>query len=63
MSLPLPPIGHIGYLVDDIEQGTQRVAQKLLDLQSRHGISSVVIPMPQMEALAEVIQELNGVTP
>ena len=39
-----------------------RMAEKLNDLTARHGISSVMIPMPQMEALAEVIQELNGVT-
>jgi alkanesulfonate monooxygenase SsuD/methylene tetrahydromethanopterin reductase-like flavin-dependent oxidoreductase (luciferase family) len=37
------------------------MAQKLGDLTSRYGISSVMIPMPQMEALSEVIQELNGV--
>jgi hypothetical protein len=36
------------------------MAQKLRDLSARHGVSSVMIPMPQMEALAEVIQELNG---
>jgi probable F420-dependent oxidoreductase len=40
-----------------------RMAQKLHDLNTRHGISSVMIPMPQMEALADVIQELNGATP
>jgi alkanesulfonate monooxygenase SsuD/methylene tetrahydromethanopterin reductase-like flavin-dependent oxidoreductase (luciferase family) len=40
-----------------------RMAQKLQDLNSRHGISAVMIPMPQMEALADVIQELNGVSP
>lgn len=39
------------------------MAQKLQDLRARHGISSVMIPMPQMEALSEVIQELNGATP
>ncbi len=39
------------------------MAQKLGELGARHGISSVMIPMPQMEALAEVIQELNGATP
>lgn len=37
-----------------------RMAQQLHDLNSRHGISAVMIPMPQMEALADVIQELNG---
>lgn len=39
-----------------------QMAQKLQDLQTRYGISAVMIPMPQMEALAEVIQELNGAT-
>jgi|SRR5579863_3546818 len=37
------------------------MAQKLSELSSRHGIASVMIPMPQMEALSEVIKELNGV--
>ncbi len=39
-----------------------QMAEKLSDLASRFGIGAVMIPMPQMEALAEVIQELNGAT-
>jgi probable F420-dependent oxidoreductase len=39
-----------------------QMAEKLSDLGSRFGIGAVMIPMPQMEALAKVIQELNGVT-
>ncbi|HEX3803890.1 MAG TPA: TIGR03621 family F420-dependent LLM class oxidoreductase [Solirubrobacteraceae bacterium] len=39
-----------------------QMAQKLIDLQERFGISAVMIPMPQMEAISEVIHELNGVT-
>ena len=39
-----------------------RMAEKLQGLASRHGVSSVMIPMPQMEALAAVIHELNGAT-
>jgi probable F420-dependent oxidoreductase len=39
-----------------------QMAQKLGDLRSRFGIGAVMIPMPQMEALSEVIQELNGAT-
>jgi probable F420-dependent oxidoreductase len=39
-----------------------QMAQKLSDLASRFGIGAVMIPMPQMEALSEVIQELNGVS-
>lgn len=38
------------------------MARKLSELTSRHGISSVMIPMPQMEPLSEVIQELKGAT-
>ncbi len=38
-----------------------QMAQKLAGLQNRYGISAVMIPMPQMVALAEVIHELNGV--
>jgi probable F420-dependent oxidoreductase len=38
----------------------QQMAQKLMDLRQRCGIGAVMIPMPQMEALAEVIHELNG---
>jgi probable F420-dependent oxidoreductase len=39
-----------------------QMAEKLGDLRSRFGIGAVMIPMPQMETLAKVIQELNGVT-
>ena len=39
-----------------------QMVEKLNDLASRFGIGAVMIPMPQMEALAEVIQELNGAT-
>jgi probable F420-dependent oxidoreductase len=39
-----------------------QMAQKLIDLQERFGVSAVMIPMPQMEAIAKVINELNGVT-
>jgi probable F420-dependent oxidoreductase len=37
-----------------------QMAEKLADLQARFGIGAVMIPMPQMEPLAGVIQELNG---
>jgi probable F420-dependent oxidoreductase len=40
-----------------------QMADKLTDLRSRFGIGAVMIPMPQMEALSEVIKELNGATP
>ena len=40
-----------------------QMAEKLSDLQSRLGIGAVMIPMPQLEALSEVIKELNGATP
>jgi probable F420-dependent oxidoreductase len=39
-----------------------QMADKLGNLRSRFGIGAVMIPMPQMEPLAKVIQELNGVT-
>jgi probable F420-dependent oxidoreductase len=38
----------------------EQMAHKLTDLRERCGIGAVMIPMPQMEALAEVIHELNG---
>lgn len=37
-----------------------QMADKLNGLTERFGIGSLMIPMPQMEALAEVIQELKG---
>jgi probable F420-dependent oxidoreductase len=40
-----------------------QMAQKLSDLTERFGIRAVMIPMPQMQALSEVIKELNGATP
>jgi probable F420-dependent oxidoreductase len=40
-----------------------QMAQKLNDLTERFGIGAVMIPMPQMQALSEVIKELNGATP
>lgn len=40
-----------------------QMAQKLDDLRTRFGIGAVMIPMPQMQALSEAIQELNGATP
>ncbi len=35
------------------------MADKLTRLQELHGIGSVMIPMPQLEALAPVIAELT----
>ena len=37
-----------------------QMAQKLNDLRERFGIGAVMIPMPQMQPLAEVIREMNG---
>ncbi len=37
-----------------------RMADKLNSLRQRFGVSSVMVPMPQMEPLAAVINELNG---
>ncbi|HWD68560.1 MAG TPA: TIGR03621 family F420-dependent LLM class oxidoreductase [Solirubrobacteraceae bacterium] len=37
-----------------------QMAQQLAGLRARFGIEAVMIPMPQMEALAEVIHELKG---
>lgn len=38
----------------------QQMARRLDGLRARFGIGAVMIPMPQMAALAEVIKELNG---
>jgi probable F420-dependent oxidoreductase len=40
-----------------------QMAEKLNRLSERHGIGSVMIPMPQMEPLADVINELTGAAP